>query len=63
MPNVQLFMVRVVDKYFEDIIQFFTTGTTLEEYTSQQKKELAVCAMNLSVIGGHLYKMGSYEIL
>eukprot|EP00253_Pinus_taeda_P026246 PITA_26246 len=40
-----------------------SAGTTPEGYTVQQKKELVVCAADFSVIVGHLYKMGSDEIL
>lgn len=39
------------------------TGTAPESYTSQQKKELEVCAANFSIIKGNLYKLGSHEIL
>lgn len=38
-------------------------GTALEGYISQEKKELVVCAADFSIIAGHLYKMGSNEIL
>lgn len=51
---MQLFAVRVKDSHFEDIIHFLTTGTTLKEYSVQQKKELVVRAMDFSVIAGHL---------
>eukprot|EP00253_Pinus_taeda_P023648 PITA_23648 len=40
LPDVQLFMVRVADNKFSDIIHFLTRGTTPEGYTIQQKKEL-----------------------
>ena len=49
--------------HFEDIIHFLTTGTTLEGYSIQQKKELVVRATYFSVIVGNLYKMGKDEIL
>jgi len=54
LPDVQLFAVCIVDSHFEDIIHFLMTRTTLEGYTSPQKKELVVCAANFSVIAGHL---------
>jgi hypothetical protein len=64
LPDVQLFVVRVADNHFADIIHFLTDqGMAPEGYTSQQKKELVVCATDFSVIAGHLYKMGSDEIL
>jgi len=52
-----------VDNHFEDIIHFQTTGLALESYTSQQKKEQVVRVTDFSIIVGHLYKMGSNEIL
>ena len=63
LPNAQLFTVRIADDHFEDIIHFLTTGTTLKEYSVQQKKELVVRAVDFFVIAGHLYKMGNDEIL
>jgi len=61
--DAQLFVMRVADIHFEDIIHFLTTGTMLKEYSIQQKKELVVHATDFSVIAGHLYKMGNDEIL
>lgn len=62
-PDAQLFMVRIEDNHFTDIIHFLTIGMAPEGYTSQQKKELVVHTTDFSVIVGHLYKMGSDEIL
>jgi len=56
-------MMHVVDKHFVDIIHFLTIGTAPEGYTSQQKRELLVCATNFYVIIVNLYKMGSDEII
>lgn len=63
LPDAQLYVVRVVDGHFEDILHFLTTGTAPLEYSFQQKKELVVRAADFSVIAGHLYKMGNDEIL
>ena len=63
LPDVQLFVVRIVDSHFEDIIHFLMMGMAPDGYTSQQKKELVVCAVYFSFIVGHWYKMGSHEIL
>jgi len=60
--DMQLFTVRVADNYFVDIIHFLTTGMTPNRYTNQQK-ELVVCATDFLVIAGHLYNMGTNEIL
>lgn len=63
LPDVQLFVVCIMDNHFEDIIHFLMTHTTSEVYTIQQKKELVMRTTDLSVIVGHLYKMGTDEIL
>jgi len=63
LPDAQLFAVCVVDGHFEDIIHFLTIGTTLEGYSVKQKKELVVRTTDFHVIAGHLYKMGTDEIL
>lgn len=62
LTNTQLFAVRVAENISANIIHFLTMGTTLEGYTSQQKKELVVRATDFYVIAGHLYKMVSDEI-
>ena len=49
--------------YFEDIIHFLTIRIAPEGYIVQHKKDLVVRAAYFSVIVGHLYKMGSDEIL
>eukprot|EP00253_Pinus_taeda_P004566 PITA_04566 len=41
----------------------YCVRTALEGYIVQQKKELVVCATDFSAIAGHLYKMGTDEIL
>jgi len=53
----------VANNHFADSIQFLATGTTLEVYSNQQKKELVVHVADVSIIAGHLYKMGLDEIL
>jgi len=52
-----------VDDHFLDIIQFLTAGTNLEGYSTQGKKEIVVYVACFSVIAGHLYNMGTNEIL
>ena len=39
------------------------TGTVLEEFTMQQKKQLVVKATYFTLIAGQLYKLGPDEIL
>ena len=55
--------MHVTDGHFEDIIHFLTIETVSEGYYVQQKKELVVCVEDFFVIVGHLYKMGTNEIL
>ena len=61
--DAQLFVVRIADDQFSNIIHFFTIGTDLEGYYTQEKKELVVRATDFSIIVGHLYKMEIDEIL
>lgn len=61
--DVHLFVAHVEDNHFVDIIHFLTTWMAPKGYTSQKNKELVVCAVDLSVIVGHLYRMGADEIL
>ena len=63
LPDMQLFAMCIADGHFKDILHFLTIGTTPERYSVQQKKELVVHAANISVIVGHVYKMGNDEIL
>ena len=45
-PDAQLFRVEMVDDYYEKIVQFLATRTTLEELLISQKKQLVVKAMD-----------------
>jgi len=60
--DAHIFVVDVMDGYFEDIIQFLTLETAPEGFSIQQKKELVVCTVDFFVIVGHLYKMGCDDI-
>lgn len=35
LPNAQLFVVRITDRHFDDIINFLTTVTAPKEYSIQ----------------------------
>jgi hypothetical protein len=63
LPDAQLLVIRKIDDHFTDIVQFLSTGMAPSEYTIPQKKQLVVCAVDFSLIVGHLYKMGPDEIL
>jgi hypothetical protein len=62
-PDAQLFSVHIVDDYFAEIIQYLSIGTVLQEYTTAQKKNLVVCAVDYQLIIGHLYNIGTNNIL
>jgi hypothetical protein len=62
-PDVQLFSVQIVDEHFVDIMEYLSIGTTLQEYSTVQKKNLVVCIVDYQLIAGHLYKMGTDNIL
>ena len=61
LPNVQLFRVGLVNDYYEKIVQFFATGTEREGFTTNQKKQLVIRAMDFQLIAGELYKMRPNE--
>jgi hypothetical protein len=62
-PDAPLFLVHIVDDYFAEIIQYLSTGTALQEYTTMQKKKLVLHATDYQLITGHLYKMGANNIM
>jgi hypothetical protein len=43
-PDAHLFSVQIVDDYFVEIIQYLSTCTVPQEYTTAQKKNLVVHA-------------------
>ena len=53
----------MVDDYYEKIVQFLATGTALEGFTTNKKKQLVVRTVDFQLITGELYKMGPDEIL
>jgi hypothetical protein len=62
-PNVQLFSVQVADEYFDDIIEYLGIGFTPQEFSTTHNKNLVVIVVDYQLIAGHLYKMGTYNIL
>ena len=63
LPDAQLFSIQMVDDYFQDIVQYLSTGFPPPEMTTQQKKQLVVRAADFTLIVGQLYKMGPDKIL
>ena len=53
----------MVDDYFQDIVQYLSTGFAPSEMKTQQKKQLVVRAADSTLIAGQLCKMGPDEIL
>jgi len=62
-PDVQLFSIQISNDYFTGIIQYLSTGTAPQEYTTVQKKNLLVHAIDYQLFIGNLYKMGIDNIL
>jgi hypothetical protein len=62
-PNAQLFSVQVDDEYFLDIIEYLRTWIVPQEFNTVQKKNMVVRAGDYQLIAGHLYKMGTENIL
>jgi hypothetical protein len=60
--DAQLFSVQIVDEYFVDIIEFFSTGFSPKEYNTAQKN-LVVRVAEYQLIARHLYKLGADNIL
>ena len=63
LPNVQLFVISMFANQCIDIIQFFSMGYALAEFTTMQKKQLVVRVAYFQLITGELYKIGPNEIL
>jgi hypothetical protein len=61
--DAQVFLVQIADDDFEDIIQYLSTGIGPQEYSTAQKKNLVVHAVDYQLIAGHLYKMDTDNIL
>ena len=61
--DAQLFSIQIVDEYFTDIIQYLSTGTASQDYSTVHNKNLVVCTVDYQLIARHLYKMGTDIIL
>jgi len=61
--DTQLFSFQIADKYFTDIFQYLSTGTTPQEYNTTQKKNLVLWVADYQLIAWHLFNMGAYNIL
>jgi hypothetical protein len=61
--DAQLLAIRKFDDHFTNIVQYMSTRMAPREYTIIQKKQLVVRTADFQLIVGHLYKMGTDEIL
>ena len=48
---------------FNAMIHSLSTGYAPEEMSTNQKKHLVVKSVDYTLIAGHLYKLGVYEVL
>jgi hypothetical protein len=63
LPYAQLFVVKMVDDYFSDIVQFLITCMDPSDMMVVQKKQLVVKEIYYKLIAGNLYKLGADGIL
>ena len=66
LPNTQLFVIHMMDDQntdFNAIIHLLSTGSAPKGLSTNQKKHLVVRATDYTLIMGHLYKLGTDEIL
>jgi hypothetical protein len=61
--DTHLFSIQVTNEYFVDVIQYLRTRIVPQEFNTAQKKNLVVRVADYQLIVGHLYKMGTYNIL
>jgi hypothetical protein len=52
--DAQLFSVQIVDEYFANIIEFFSTRFSPKEFNTAQKKNLVMRVADYQLIVGHL---------
>ena len=52
LPDAQLFAIQMVDDYFQDIVQYLSTGFSPSEMTTKQKKQLVVRVADFTLIAG-----------
>jgi hypothetical protein len=62
-PDAQLFSVQVANEYLIDIIEYLSTGVAPQDFITAQKKNMVVRVVYYQLIAGHLYKMGTDNIL
>ena len=66
LPDAQLFVVHMMEDQnheFNAIIHFLSTWNAPKGMETNQKKHLVVRAIDYTLITGHLYKLGTDEVL
>jgi len=61
--DADLFRVKAIPDYLEDIVLFLTTGKCLEEYEETQRRNMVVRVVDYQLITRQLYKMFIDQIL
>jgi len=56
-------LIQIADEYLDDIIELLHTRVMQKEFSTMQKKNLVVGAVNSQLIAGQLYKLGAKKIL
>jgi len=63
LPNTDMFRIKGVPDYLENIATFLATGNCLEEYTTTKRGHMVVRATDYQLIAGQLYKLGLEYVL
>jgi hypothetical protein len=61
--DAQSFLVRIADKYFVDIIEFFITRFSPKKFNIKENKNMMEIATDYQLIAGHLCKLCVENIL
>jgi len=61
--DADLFWVKAIPDYLEDIVLFLTIGKCLEDYKETQRRNMVVRVADYQLIAGQLYKMVLGQIL
>ena len=63
LPDADLFWVKAIPEYLEDIAVFLSASACLKTYSATQKCHMVVRAADYQLIVGKLYKLGLDSIL
>jgi hypothetical protein len=57
LSNAHLLVIKMVDDYFVETIEFFSIGVAPPDFTVEQNKKLVVKVVDYQLIVGNLYKL------